>query len=140
MIRVSPNYDVVGDRGVADSGEVQTMTWRSAWRLFASHPGLSLSQAANLLVDEGCEWLSIGVVLRDGPGRRAAGPGLLLGGPMTGRHTSGEVGAHRRSGAGRDELLALATDIGGWRSTGADCGELLGGLSDGDRRLGRGGR
>lgn len=45
----------------------------------ASHPGLSLSAAANLLVDEGLRMAEHpGVVFRDGPtGRRAA----LAGGP-----------------------------------------------------------
>src|SRR5207245_9311080 len=45
----------------------------------ASHPGLSLSAAANLLVDEGLRTTDHpGVVFRDGPtGRRAA----LAGGP-----------------------------------------------------------
>jgi hypothetical protein len=45
----------------------------------ASHPGLSLSAAANLLVDEGLRMAQhLGVVFRDGPtGRRAA----LAGGP-----------------------------------------------------------
>lgn len=45
----------------------------------ASHPGLSLSAAANLLVDEGLRMAEHpGVIFRDGPtGRRAA----LAGGP-----------------------------------------------------------
>lgn len=40
----------------------------------ASHPGLSLSAAANLLVDEGLRMAEHpGVVFRDGPGGRRAG-------------------------------------------------------------------
>src|ERR1700737_2084300 len=45
----------------------------------ASHPGLSLSAAANLLVDEGLRMAEHpGVVFRDGPTGRRAG---LVGGP-----------------------------------------------------------
>src|ERR1700737_2107110 len=45
----------------------------------ASHPGLSLSAAANLLVDEGLRMAEHpGVVFRDGPTGRRAG---LAGGP-----------------------------------------------------------
>lgn len=52
----------------------------------ASHPGLSLSAAANLLVDEGLRTDEYpGVVFRDGPtGRRAVGPAWLEG-RMSGR-------------------------------------------------------
>ena len=78
----------------------------------ASHPGLSLSAAANLLVDEGLRTAEHpGVVFRDGPtGRRAA----LAGGPdiwevmraiKSARVTEPELS--------EDEVVALVVDNSG---------------------------
>jgi hypothetical protein len=78
----------------------------------ASHPGLSLSAAANLLVDEGLRMAEHpGVVFRDGPTGRRAG---LAGGPDV-----WEVVRAVKSARGaeveldEDELLALVSDNGG---------------------------
>jgi hypothetical protein len=78
----------------------------------ASHPGLSLSAAANLLVDEGLRTDEYpGVVFRDGPTGRRAG---LAGGPdvweviravKSARSTEPELA--------EDELLSLVANNGG---------------------------
>jgi hypothetical protein len=75
----------------------------------ASHPGLSLSAAANLLVDE---WLRMaefpGVVFRDGPTGRRAG---LAGGPDVWEVIRAVRSARTAEPElGEDELLSLVVD------------------------------
>jgi hypothetical protein len=75
----------------------------------ASHPGLSLSAAANLLVDEGLRMAEHpGVVFRDGPTGRRAG---LAGGPDVWeviRAVKSARGAEPE--LSEDEVLALVVD------------------------------
>src|SRR5229473_5980908 len=75
----------------------------------ASHPGLSLSAAANLLVDEGLRTTEHpGVVFRDGPtGRRAA----LAGGPDVWEVIRAVKSARTAEPElSEDDLLALIVD------------------------------
>ena len=78
----------------------------------ASHPGLSLSGAANLLVDEGLRMAeNPGVIFRDGPsGRRAA----LAGGPDVWEVVRAVKSARAaEAGLSEDEILDLvATNAG----------------------------
>lgn len=78
----------------------------------SSHPGLSLSAAANLLVDEGLRMTEHpGVMFRDGPaGRRAA----LAGGPDVWEVMRAVKSARTAEPAlDEDDLLALVSDNGG---------------------------
>ncbi len=78
----------------------------------ASHPGLSLSAAANLLVDEGLRTVECpGVVFRDGPAGRRAG---LAGGPDV-WEVIGAVKLARSAEPqlDEDELLSLVSDNSG---------------------------
>src|SRR5438874_10625740 len=75
----------------------------------ASHPGLSLSAAANLLVDEGLRTTEHpGVVFRDGPtGRRAA----LAGGPDVWEVIRAVKSAHAAEpGLDSDDLVNLVSN------------------------------
>ncbi len=78
----------------------------------ASHPGLSLSAAANLLVDEGLRTAEYpGVVFRDGPAGRRAG---LAGGPDVWEVIRAVKSARNAEPElDEDELLTLVSDNGG---------------------------
>src|ERR1700736_5874402 len=78
----------------------------------ASHPGLSLSAAANLLVDEGLRTDEYpGVVFRDGPAGRRAG---LAGGPDVWEVIRAVKSARSAEPElAEDELLSLVANNGG---------------------------
>ena len=78
----------------------------------ASHPGLSLSAAANLLVDEGLRMAEHpGVVFRDGPsGRRA---GLAAGPDVWEVMRAVKSARHAEPDLDEDELLGLVSDNSG---------------------------